>query len=272
MDYEELRPFVLRVLKSVKETQIMSLMNSVESHMVGLGYYADKEPWYYGGMTTEHKMPREDREKVREIINELVVEGILGWGINELNPGPPHLKVTRYGEEVLQAEQPIPNDPDGYLKYLKGEIQNIDDVILLYATEALQAYRRGLMFASAVMLGVASEKAFLLLLEAYANCLQDKDRRARFEERARGLIKRKFDEFKKDLQGLRSTLPKSLEDDLDTWIDGVFNLIRICRNDAGHPTGKKIDRRLAYANMQLFAPYCKRLYELIDHFNTNPIS
>ena len=40
---------------------------------------------------------------------------------------------------------------------------------------------------------------------------------------------------------------------------------------AGHPTGRKIDRRLAFSNLQLFIPYCKRVYDLIQYFNQAPI-
>lgn len=258
MDYEEIRPFVLNTLKNMKETQVISLLNAVENHMVNLGYYAKEGEWGYMGMATMHKMPKEDREKVREIINELIMEGILGWGINELNPGPPHLKVTRYGEEVLQAGQVIPNDPDGYVKYLKGQIPKIDPVIEMYVGEAVQAYCRGSMFVSTVMLGAASEKGILLVLDAYARAIQDNVRRANFENRIRGHIKRKFDEFRKDLEGLKGQLPKQITEDLEIQLDGVFNLIRTTRNDVGHPTGRQIDRRLAYANLQLFVPYCQR--------------
>ena len=60
-------------------------------------------------------------------------------------------------------------------------------------------------------------------------------------------------------------------DDLDIQLDGVFNLIRNTRNDAGHPTSTNIDRRLAYANLQLFIPYCSRIYNLIAYFNNNAI-
>jgi len=270
MDYEELRPFVLDTLKNMSETQVLSLIDAVERRIVNLGHYANSAPWRYGGTVTEHKMPKEDREKVREIINELIVEGIVGWGINELNPGPPHLKVTRHGQEVLEAGQVIPNDPDGYLKYLKAQVPNLDSTIDVYVAEALQAYLRGLMLASTVMLGGASEKAFLLLLESYTNAIHDNSRRQAFEKMTAGPIKRKFDEFRIDLSGVKGLLPKPLADDLEIQLDGVFNLIRTCRNDVGHPTGRQIDRRLAYANLQLFVPYCKRLYDLIDYFNKNP--
>lgn len=271
MDYEELRPIVLDALKQNSETQVANLLHIVEQLALSKGFYKDATPWSYGGQITQHKMPRDDREKVREIINDLVVEGILGWGINELNPGPPFLKVTRHGQEWLKVGEPQPYDPDGYLKYLIKEIPDIDDTILMYVAESLHAFLRGLTLSSTVMLGGASEKAFLLLLDSFTNAISDQAKKTKFENQTKGPIKVKFEEFRKELATLKKVLPKTLVDDLDIQLDGVFNLIRTTRNDVGHPTGRKIDRRLAFANLQLFIPYCKRIYDLIKWFNANKI-
>ncbi|MBI5226392.1 hypothetical protein HY994_04095, partial [Candidatus Micrarchaeota archaeon] len=79
----------------------------------------------------------------------------------------------------------------------------------------------------------------------------------------------KIDYLRKELYELRDSkkLPKTLADDLETQFDGISNLIRTSRNDVGHPSGKKIDRMQAYANLRLFVPYCKRVYALIDFFH-----
>jgi len=148
MDYEELRPLVLEALKQTPETQVTELLNRVENLALSKGFYSEVTPWRYGGQVTEHKMPEEDREKVREIIGEFVVEGILTWGINELNPGPPFLKVTNYGQDCLSVAEILPHDPDGYLKYLRNEIPTIDETVLTYVTESLQTFLTGNMLAS----------------------------------------------------------------------------------------------------------------------------
>jgi len=122
------------------------------------------------------------------------------------------------------------------------------------------------------MLGGASEKAVLLLIESFTKAISDPDERRQFErEIERFGILRKFQEFRKKLDSIKGKLPRSLSDDLDIQLDGVFNLTRNCRNDVGHPTGRKIERRLAFANLQLFIPYCKRIYDLVEYFNQNRI-
>ena len=269
MDYEELRPLVLESLKEPRNNQVLLIINDVERIAVNRGYYQNFPEYQHLGESIKHKMPKEDREKVREIINDFVIEGILGWGINEHNPGPPFLKVTRYGKECIDKESPQPYDPDGYLKYLKSEIPDIDDVILMYISESLEAYLRGLMLSSTVMLGVASEKAFLLLFESYTNALRNPEKKKKFAAKLTTPIKQKIDMLRQEFNVLKKEkqIPKELADDLETQLDGICNFIRTCRNDVGHPSGRKIDRSLAYANLRLFVPYCRRIYDLIEHFS-----
>lgn len=70
---------------------------------------------------------------------------------------------------------------------------------------------------------------------------------------------------------MKRSLPRELSENVELQLDAVFNLIRITRNDAGHPTGTKTDRGLAYSNLRIFVPYLKKIYDLIDHFSKNPI-
>jgi hypothetical protein len=276
VDYEELRPLVLEALKQKQkmETQIIELMNDTERVALSKGFYAGAQPWRYSGQVTEHRMPQEDREKVRQLIMDFMIEGILSPGINEVNPSLPFLKVTRHGKMVLDAGHPIAYDPEGYLTYLKTEVPNVDPVILTYVTESLQTFIRGNILASAVMLGVASEKAVLLLIGAYLAAISNLEKKQALEKKFEEAfsILRKFELLRKEFEPIKKDLRTNVADDLDIQLEGVFNLIRNIRNDAGHPTGVRIDRRQAYANLQLFIPYCKRVYDLITYFQRNPIS
>jgi hypothetical protein len=272
MEYEELRPYVLSFLRSTSDSeplQILTVVRGVETRLQEAGFYGDQPEWL-SGLTGAHRAPEEDLEKIRQIASELLNQDILVWGWNLENPGPPFLRITGYGRASLQSDEPLPHDPDGYLAYLKREVPIVDDTILVYVTEALQGFLRGLMLSSTVMLGAAAEKAFLLLIEAYTNSITDLPRKERFVRKTSGVIKRKLDGFRSEVPSFRTRLPSPLLDDLDIQLDGIFNLIRTCRNDAGHPTGRRIDRQLVYANLRLFVGYCKRAYGLIEFFRTNP--
>ena len=83
MDYEQLRPIALEALKQKPETQIIAAINDIEQVAIQKGFCKDSPSWGYGG-AGEHKMPREDREEAWEILNDLIIEGILGCGNNKM--------------------------------------------------------------------------------------------------------------------------------------------------------------------------------------------
>lgn len=274
MDYEELRPLVLGALGRLKENgslQIAMVLDETDLFARSKGFFQNAQPWGYFGKMDRY-MPREDREKGRQIIWEFIIQGVLAIGLNEDNPSFPFLSITEHGKTVLASSEILPYDPDGYLRKLKTDIPSLDPIIEMYVTESLQAYLRGLMFSSAVALGVASEKAFLLLLETFTRAILDASTKSSFERLQDTFrTKHKFDQLKNKLMSIRGTLPPELSEDLESQFDGIFNLIRVTRNDAGHPTGKKINRDDAFVNLRLFLVYCKRIYSLIGYFGSHPV-
>lgn len=213
-----------------------------------------------------------DKDKVLHIISELITQGVLGWGLNFYNSEPPFLHISEYGKTVIESSKPQPYDPEGYLKYLRTQVSNVDDIIIAYITEAVQTLRTNNVLSAAVMVGVASERAFNLLLDALlSSTLVGKSRSNLERLKERTNLKQKFDEVKKVIVQHRKNLPNDLEENLDSNLDGIFSLIRVTRNDAGHPTGKTISREQVFVNLQLFVPYCKCVYELIDFLKKNTI-
>jgi hypothetical protein len=275
LDYEELRPLVLEAIKLVNKNAVLQLVNVInvtDQIACDKGLIEKTEAWGTRGSAL-CRMPQEDREKVRQIVWEFILQGILAIGLNELNPDFPFLSLTEHGTKVLESGDIwLPYDPDGYLRKLKMEVPNIDPIIEMYVTESLQAYLKGLMFSSAVMLGVASEKAFLILFENFTNALKDPKRKSGFLKlQNTSRTKHKFDHLKTSLMSIKGHLPRELSEDLESQFDGIFNLIRVTRNDAGHPTGRKIERDAAFVNLRLFIVYCKKIYGLIDYFGSNQI-
>jgi hypothetical protein len=249
----------------------VDLIDGTERDAVDKGFYKDAHTYYI--FSTQHLMPKEDREKVRQIIWDLVMAGILVPGADEHNLKLDYLRVTPYGAAVLSSNQYIPYDPDGYLKEIKIKIPNLDPVIETYIVESLQTFIRGNYLASAVMLGVASEKGILLLIEAYINAIDDASRKEKMQKEMDESfsILSKFKVLDREFNLIKKDLRANVADDIDIQVNSIFNLIRITRNDAGHPTEAKIDRRRAYSNLQVFAEYCKRIYDLIDYFKKTPV-
>lgn len=277
VDYEELRPLALEALKVLinhKDLRLELIIDETDLISRSKGFYKDAKPYRFSGYGTgsEKYMPSNDREKVRQILWQFILQGILAIGRDEANANFPYISITEHGRQVIESGETLPYDPDGYLRKLKTEIPNIDPIIEMYVTESLQAYLKGLMFSSAVALGVASEKAFLILLDTFTNALSDPTMKSTFQRLQDTFrTKYKFDQLRTKLMSIRGTLPRELSEDLESQFDGIFNLIRVTRNDAGHPTGQKIERDTAFVNLRLFITFCKKIYGLIDYFGSNPI-
>ena len=215
-----------------------------------------------------------EEESVRILLWEFIMQGILVPGMDRPNPNLPWFSLTPYGSQCFkEGGEALPYDPDGYLKSLREEIANIDGDVLTYISESLQCFRRGLMLASTVMLGVAAERAALLMFDAFIEAHPD----SRRDELHRKITKQRmfktmYENFRKSFDALpKGYIPAEMSDDIEVQLDAVQSWIRSCRNDDGHPTGRTVSRDQAFANLQLFRPYCRRLFELQAHFHDHKI-
>lgn len=207
-----------------------------------------------------------DRELVREIFWDLFRQGVITIGSDNANQNYPHFKVSQFGRRILENENTyFFHDLTTYTTLIKSNVPHINDITLLYLQEAMQSFKSGCMLAATVMLGVASEHTFLLLLEtAEANAKYG----ARFASAAkeRSLLQ-KFRKFKTALdQHVLADLPGEVKEDLDIDFAGILSVIRTFRNDSGHPSGKILGREQTYVLLQMFVPYCKKIYQLTDFF------
>jgi hypothetical protein len=78
----------------------------------------------------------------------------------------------------------------------------------------------------------------------------------------------KFEEFRKRIEPRKTQLPAALQEGLDIWLNSVADLLRATRNDAGHPTGRAMDRDDQFINLQMFARYLLKLYGLKAFFES----
>ena len=219
-------------------------------------------------------MERGDETLLMEVIWSLIIQGVLVPGLNDSNPNLPFLRLTEYGRSCVQQQRILPHDPDGYLRDFHRAIPQVDATVTDYLSESLQCYIRGLYRAAAVMLGAASEQAVFLLIESCAQAIADVTAKQSFIaefERAQSIF-RKFQVFQNRLSLVRSQMPRDVRENLDSLLQGVFDLIRNSRNDAGHPAlGGHVSRDEMYSHLRLFVPYCERIYALIGWFGANRI-
>lgn len=272
LSHDEVRSIILDSFKSDSSSQYESLCGAVAYLAIQKGIVPNPNPNNSYMSSVDLHLQEQDKNKVREIIWDLIIERVLTIGMNANNANWPWLSLTEYGKRVVDSELPVPHDPNGYLERVRNEIPDIDPVIFTYLEESLRTYNINALLSSTVSLGCASERGLLLLIEAYAAAITDPGRKQKFEEKTTGrMIKRQFDEFRKAFSSVQGSMPANLLDGFDTTLLGVFEIIRNNRNDAGHPTGKTIPKEQAFANLQVFIPYCKKIYQLISFFKSNPI-
>jgi hypothetical protein len=219
------------------------------------------------------QLPAELADLIREITWALAIQGIIVPGIdNRTQTNLPWLHVTEYGKRCLASGEFLPHDVQRYLERLREEVSTLDSVALMYLTESLQCFRSGNYLASGFMLGVAAERGVLVLSEAVAQAIADPGRKAKFEGDIRARpIKKVHKAVWNKIDPIMEQLPPRLADIIPVQLDGIYQLIRQNRNDAGHPTGRVIGREEANALLQLFPTYVRTVYTLIGWLSQNRI-
>ena len=270
MRLDEARGFLMQAFRLDGWNQMGDLLRIVgDLKARAQGINPNQRPSYDGG---KQFLETGDSTLLMEVIWSLIVQGILMPGLNDSNPNFPFLRLTEYGKQCVKEERILPHDPDGYLQEFSKTVPNADPTICEYLAESLQCYIHGLYRASAVMLGGASEQAVLLLIDSYAASINDHAAKNRFEtevEKTQSIF-RKYQNFEKGFGTIKTQVPRSLTENVDSLLRGIFDLIRGSRNDAGHPaSGGQVNRGAIYSQLQMFVPYCERIYGLIAWFSAN---
>jgi len=207
-------------------------------------------------------LPRYGADFQRLIVDifwECVGQGVICPGTASGNPSPPFFHLTEYGKNVLREPNYSPHDPDQYLKQLGVLVPKPDVTVLAYLRESLAAFDRGTMVATVMMLGIASERVFLLICDALLSALTDPSEHTAFSKILdRNPIKPKLDWVSGKIQRISSLKrPNDWPDDADIQLTGIFNLIRCQRNDVGHPRDMPptVSRDVAYGYLRIFPSY-----------------
>ena len=223
-------------------------------------------PGYVGGGMFGPELSPYDREMFLEVFWSLFREGVITLGLNDSNREFPFFRVTEFGRRIAAHDRAyFFHDVASYENLVRTEVPQIDETTVQYLKEAMQSFRAGCILAATVMLGVATEHTFLLLLEKIDRSAAHS---ATFASVAKErTILQKVNKFKAILDQHSRSLPQAVKEDLDTHFAGILSIIRAFRNQSGHPTGKILDREQAYVLLQLFIPYCKKMHQLMAHLS-----
>ena len=221
-----------------------------------------------------NNLEQADENAIRECIWSLIIQGIVVPGISNDAHGSnlPWIQLTEWGKTCLNSGEYMPYDTGSFLRRLRNQIPGLDSSVELYLKEALNSFRADSYLAVAVMIGVASERILILLRDAIHTAISQEDGKRRFMEKTESQIARRiYEAIAAKIDPVREQLPALLQDSIGTELDGIFNEIRRTRNDAGHPTGRVIEREEAYALLQLFPVYAKSAYALLAWLKVNQL-
>jgi len=183
--------------------------------------------------------------------------------------------ITEYGELWANTEEePIPEDINGFIKYLKDNILGIDDVVIQYVSEALNTFNGRYFFASAVMIGAAAEKIVYLLSEVIKKSATKQKLKKDITE---ALEYRKLFELFRLVSGTLDVLinqkkiPNSIHEGSNHYLFSLFNAIRIQRNNAVHPVASIIRTDELRLLLLSFPHACKKAYDFLYWLKKNKI-
>jgi hypothetical protein len=234
--------------------------------MAGIRRAKHNAPVLQGGFAYSgagNQLHPHDADLVLEVVWDLFRQGIITLGLNTSNPGWPWLRLSRFGQQTLQSGKPYRfHDTSSFIVLVRQEVPDISSEAVAYLDEAVAAFYAGCFLAACVMLGVAAEAEFLRLVDVAVN---SPTHGATFKSISKEtFIRSKITKFQAALKPLLPTLtPKNHFEDFETNLSLIQSVLRVARNEAGHPTGVSVpEREQVYVFLQLFVPFARQLMRL----------
>ena len=199
--------------------------------------------------------------------NELFRTGLLAWGLNFSNTGPPFFHLTQPGKDALASLSRDPFNPEGYLRHISA-IASVSPKAKDYLVEALDCFSARHYRAAAILLGVSAECEILRLRDAVV---------AKFEAETKSVPKdlnsRQLKTVLAALKVYFSEHAKDLREPVEANWSALAHQIRTSRNDAGHPVElEPITSDRVHASFLLFPELAKMMTQLLQWLEATPTS
>ncbi|MBN1594224.1 MAG: hypothetical protein JW941_13355 [Candidatus Coatesbacteria bacterium] len=274
IDPATIRDFVLTVLRDAK--------NSIQLHEIQhgagtLAVQAKVADQIRSGMepAPHSRISPKFDDCVSEVVWNLALDRVLIQERPWESTVNPWFHLTDYGKMTLKNEHPSYYDPKGYINHIRAFAPDLDEVIEQYVIEGLNCLKQDLIFAAAVMLGAAAEKAVYLLLEAMQGAETNSAKLKKIEKLLKGrVLPDIFDLIQKQLDHLtkeRKAIPYSIHEGAASHLTSLFEMIRVQRNAAVHPIAGKCSRMKVLAMVNSLPSTLEIAYRLINWFGENKI-
>jgi hypothetical protein len=207
----------------------------------------------------EYEIHKNDAELVLDIFWDLFRQGYVRPGLNRANPNLPFFQLSRFGSKALLDAGPYRfHDASSYLNLVKAQIADVSSETIRYLDEAVAAFYADCMLAACVMLGVAAENEFSRLVQAAIS--SSKYQQNFSAVRPNEFIRTQITKFRTALEKVKQDLPKQVVEDIDVNLAMIQSVLRIARNEAGHPsTTAPPSREQVYIFIQMFVPFGRQI-------------
>lgn len=224
--------------------------------------------------TLKEKGLKSDSDEILDNISYLINIGVLKPFLDVNNARLPFFSLTAFGRKCLERGEIGLLDINSEIERLKNKIlrigQSLDETVEIYFAESLHSFHTNSFLASVILTGGASEKLILLLNDSIIEHLK-RNRISVNKDFSNNNISKKFNAINGYIGSIKNELPKELTDGLHNRLTGIFENMRISRNEVGHPeiNYKYIDRDNAEAHLLLLPSYCELIYKLKYWFDNN---
>jgi hypothetical protein len=273
-------PYVREALKQTSNFKFSTYANALFFRLEAAqvkGVVRFQPGTYSGGQTFQlNQMPPDLRALVSEAFFYLFHKGYIAPGTfdDALNqPAFYEFRVTERGRAWFDGEEPLPEDAAKYMKFLREQVPSLDPVIDQYVVEALTAFDREAFFASAVMLGAASEKEIYLLADSLVIALKDPNRQSKLKSiLGRRKLAELFDAVQNTIQKAvdADLIPYSVTEGVTKHLISLFEAIRVQRNDAVHPMNAKVSEESVRHLIQSFPYALSKCEDVRNWLASNP--
>lgn len=182
-----------------------------------------------------------------------------------------HIKKTLESGNTIGGNPPMDVTDIGAL--LRRRVSGIDDTVVRLVEEAALCLGAGSSLGCAFLLGAASEKAILALIDTYGTALPPSPRDEFRRRMERSNIARQFDLFVQSMKASRNR-PEGFAGhmDVERKLEILFHQVRMCRNEVGHPRIIPDLRAEAQkATLEIFDTYLQDVYALIAYYSTHSV-
>ena len=277
LSYEQTRGLLLEVLGSSNSGggSIAILKASFKQLVLarGLAHEPQNSSSFYSVSGYSGELPQKYDSWMDDIVWDLIIEGILRPGLGDsLNNGLGWYHISDYGKHVLGDPLPQPYDSHGYLARI-NEISDLDNVIIAYLEESLKTFRMNCCLSAMTTLGCAADKAVSLLIDACENNFSDSTEKTEFSKKIDTIsINRKHDVLSEVVRDkIQAQAPDEIKANLNNYLDGVFNIVRAYKDDAGHPSSKNITKEELHSYFVIFPSYLEKICSFIEWLSQNPV-